>query len=283
MRPSSLAAAALVCLASTPALAAPNGPPARNGQKPIHLTWEALLELNMPGIGGLRGDVSFYMPGVPLYLNGGVAYSWGGDPSHGEGSRDDYWTRMFTETLTWEARAGVSFERYRVPMEVVDFNYDYVNWGFAETWRTHSYLVQLPTYYRDTFYLGYRNRSTPGAPTCKANGRTPAGCSELDSGFLMLGWENLVARNAAFDSQEHGTLYVGKKEVFGLHALFTVHDDTRKDFVDHLGVEAYWATMDQFGYRVSIGWDGRYFLMTIGVGGANMHSFADQPKPTNEL
>lgn len=271
---------ALALAFSTSARAADAGPPAVNEQAPIHLNWQIIGELNMPGLGGVRGLVAAYLPGLPLYLAGELAYSWGLTPDHAAGDRDGYGTRLLTNTFTVEGRAGVSFERWSLDPEEVDFNFDYETIGSVTTWRVHTYEVELPTYQRDTFYGGYRHRDVPGAKACDAD-FGPADCAETASGFLMLGYEYQRGRHATFISKEHGKLRVENNRFMGFHVLYATGDESREGPLERLGGEFYWGYSHGFAARWSLGWDGRYVLFTLGIGGGSTHSFGGEI-PTSE-
>lgn len=277
-------ALAFATLAPAAAHAADTGPEATNQQAPVHLSWYALGELNVPGLGGFRGALSAYLPGLPLYLAGEVAWSFGVSPSHLAGDRDAYITRLFTSTFTLEARAGVSFERWSLDPEMVDFNYDFNTFGNLTTWKTHTYAVTLPTYQRDTIYAGYRGRTVPGAESCADSGPTPEDCAEQGSGFFLLGYEYLRARDLSFESKEHGTLNVQNNRFYGIHVLLATGDDATRDGVlEHLGAEFFWGYNNGFAGRFSVGWDGHYLLFTAGIGGGSQHSLAGTPPPTSTL
>lgn len=266
-----LGALALVSTAS--ARAGEKGPPAVNEQGPVHLDWQLIAELNLPGIGGLRGLVAAYIPGIPLYVAGELAYAWGFAPDHAVGRRDGYGTRLFTGTLTFEGRAGLSFERWSLEPEPVDFNFDYQTTGNLTTWRVHTYEVELPTYQRDTFYGGYRHRDVPGAKRCDANS-SPANCAESATGFILVGYEYLRARHANFASKEHGKLTVENTRFLGFNLLYATGDESRDGVVERLGGEFTWGYSHGLAARWSLGWDGRYVLFALGIGGGKMHSFA---------
>lgn len=276
-----LGALALAVVSST-AHAAEAGPPAVNEQRPIHLNWQIIGELNLPGLGGARALLGAYLPGIPLYLAGEVAYSWGLSPDHASGEREDYFMRYLTETLTFEARAGVSFERWSVDPELVDFTFDHQTFGNLSTWKVNTYRVQLPTYQRDTFYGGYRHRDVPGAEPCDAQSR-PAHCAESATGFLMAGYEYLRGRNATFRTKEHGELRVHNTRFMGFHFLWATGDDSREGFAERFGGEFYWGYSHGWAGRWSLGWDGRYVLLSLGIGGGKMHSFGGAAPSTETL
>lgn len=275
-------ALALALALSSSAHAADAGPPAVNEQGPVHLNWQIIGELNVPGIGGLRGLVAAYLPGIPLYLAGEIAYSWGLSPDHAAGARDGYGTRLFTGALTFEGRAGVSFARWSLDHDLVDFEFDHQTTGTLTTWRVHTYEVALPTYQRDTIYGGYRHRDVPGAKACDAN-TSPADCAESASGFLLLGYEYLRARRAVFVSQEHGRIRTKNTRFMGFNLLYATGDESRDGVVERLGGEFYWGYSHGVAARWSLGWDGRYVLFTLGIGGGAMHGFGGEVPTSDSL
>jgi len=276
------AATATLFLATGTAAAAP--PPATNERTPINFTWLALAELELPGIGGLRLAVSTYLPALPIYLAGQLSRSFGLSPIHNAGQRDTWLTRQLTDTFTLEARVGLSLERWSIDKEELDYDFGHQWTPLGTRFQRNIYVSEIPTYNRETFYLGYRGRSVPGAKTCSESGPTPEDCAESGSGFLMVGYEHLSARKAVFDTVEHGALRVDYFETLAFHLLYSTDSDySRETVLSRIGAEIVWTVEKDVGFQLSGGWDGNYVIFTAGMGGGGHYGFGGLVPATADI
>lgn len=259
-----------------------------NHQAAVDLQWKAMGTMESPGLAGLRGDVSGYLPVIPLYVGGSFSRAWGLSPSHVAGERAEGFSRLLTGTLTWEARVGFSFDGWLREQQSATYSFDHQYHGNYTTWKEDSYVVDTPVYSRVSVYAGYRKRSNPGATPCPDDDASlPEDCAETTNGFFLLGLEWLRAQDRSFRTKEHGGLRNDHHSIWRFVLMMSNQNAYgRTTLGKRIGGEIVYTFGKKGGFAGELGggWDGENAIIRLGLGFGSIHSISDpEPPPSSSI
>lgn len=258
-----------------------------NLAKPLNLRWYALLEMGLPGLGGVRLGAEAYLPTLPVFAAVQFARDWGIDPSHNAGVPDTVMTRFMTGTRTWEARAGFLLRDWVRKSEEVYYDYDHGSSMGRQTWTRASYELDAPGPRAIALYAGWRYREVPGSETCQGL-KFAANCAATQSTFLMVG----ILRTLSFDldvkTKEHGALEWSNNKSVDLHLLYAPDSGQwgRGSLAKRIGLEyvVIQGKPDMGGaVHYGFGWDGQYVLLQGGLGFGGSKSFVGEARSAREI
>jgi hypothetical protein len=245
-----------------------------NLQGPVDLQWHALGVLEFPGLGGLRGGATIYTPVVPLYIGFEAARSWGATAGHLAGKRAGFFGREVGGTLTLEARAGLSFERWVREEQDVEYNNAVPLSATQATIYSYHNRIYAPVYHRWSVYGGLRSRSNPGDKPCPTGDLSlPVDCSETTQGFVMAGFETMASQDV---EMANGSLTLKAKytTTWNFNVLVSGKNDYgRTGWGKRIGGEiAYTIVNAGIGVSARAGWDGENVMLSMGLGGGASHA-----------